>query len=219
MIVDDHEVVREGIRLMAEQIPDVVVVGEASSGADALRAARTLEPDVVLMDIDMPEMDGVEAIRRLRSELPHIRTLVLTVHEEEDPIYRAVAAGASGYLPKSSSADEIRFALEALETGGSYLSREATTKTMNALVRRARAITDAARAASWATVREREILGLLARGWSTRRIAARLGISQRTVDTHLGHVYRSLDVTNRVDAVREAIRVGLVSSASETTSG
>ncbi|HVL80826.1 MAG TPA: response regulator transcription factor [Actinomycetota bacterium] len=210
MIVDDHEIVREGMRLMVGQVPWAVIVGEAATGAEAVAAAPELDPDVILMDVEMPGMSGIDAIRRLRDEMPEVRALVLTVHDGEEVIYDAVDAGAAGYLPKSSSADQIREALEALHAGGSYLPPDAAAKAMRTIVRRARSIVDASRGAASATPREREIIDLLCRGWSARRIAGRLGISERTVHTHIRRIYRRLKVKNRAEAVRESIRLGLV---------
>lgn len=210
LIADDHGVVREGIRLLIAGVDGVEIVGEARDGAEAIELCRELEPDAVLMDVDMPEMDGVAAARRLRDELPAVRVLVLTVHEDEETIFDAVRAGASGYVTKSAGSAELAEALGALAQGGAYMTPLAARKALRYLAQQAEVAERAARAADVTTEREREILGLLAHGLSAREVAARLGISERTVNTHVGHIYRRLGVRNRVDAVREGIRLGLV---------
>lgn len=210
LLADDHEVVREGVRLVVEAIPGVEVVGEASTGFEAIDLARSREPDAVLMDVDMPEMDGLVAATRLRQERPGTQVLMLTVHEDEETIFEAVRAGASGYVAKSSGSAELGRALRALVQGGAFMTPLAARKALRFLAREADAAQEAQRAADVTTGREREILELLAHGLSAREVGERLGISERTVNTHVGHIYRRLGVRNRVDAVREGIRLGLV---------
>lgn len=210
LLADDHEVVREGVRLVAETIPGIEVVGEATSGREAIELAVALEPHAVLMDVDMPELDGVTAAAELRDRLPDVRVLMLTVHEDEETIFECVRAGASGYLTKSSGSAELGRALTALAQGGAYMTPLAARKALRYLARQAETAQEAVRAADVTTGREREILELLARGLSAREVGERLGISERTVNTHVGHIYRRLGVRNRVDAVREGIRLGLV---------
>jgi two-component system response regulator DegU len=135
LIVDDHEVVRRGVRLMAETIDSAEVIGEASNGAEAIAFCGAHRPDAVLMDVDMPEMGGVEATRRLREEYPDIRVLMLTVHEDEDTIFEAVRAGASGYLTKSSTLDELNGALDAIREGGAYMTPVAARKALQCLAK------------------------------------------------------------------------------------
>lgn len=212
LIVDDHAVTRHGLKLMAENLDDVEVVGEAETGAEALRAAREFQPNVVLMDLDMPEMGGIEAIGHLKKDMPDVDVLVLTVHEDEEAVFDAISAGASGYLAKSASVDEIRGALRALRSGGAYITPTMAGKALRFVSRKADEVKRTAEAVDMTTPREREILDLLGRGFSARRIASRLGISERTVNTHVGHIYRRLGVNNRVDAVREGMRLGLVES-------
>lgn len=213
-IVDDHAVARTGLRLLAEALPGVTVVGEASTGIEAVEACRTLRPDVVLMDLEMPEMDGIEATRRLKREVGDTAVLVLTVHDDDASILDAIRAGVSGFLPKSAGLDEIQAAFEALRSGGAYLSAAIGGRALDYLSKKAGEAERTAEAWELITGREREILGLLGRGLSARRIATRLGISERTVNTHVSHVYRRLGVNNRVDAVREGMRLGLIESPS-----
>lgn len=212
VIVDDHEIVRQGVRLMAESVDGVEVVGEASTGTEALELCRKLHPDVTLMDIDMPEMDGVEAARHLRSDVPDTDVLMLTVHEDGETIFDAVSAGAAGYLMKSSGLEEVGSALRAIQQGGAYMTPLAARRALKYLARQAEEVQQAARATDVTTEREREILVLLAKGYSAKEVADELGISERTVNTHVGHIYRRLGVRNRVDAVRVGMRLGLVES-------
>lgn len=212
LIADDHAIVREGLRIMTSSIADVEVVGEARNGVEAVEAAHRLHPNVILMDIDMPEMNGIEATRRLADEMPEIRTLVLTVYEDDDPIFEAVQAGAAGYLSKSATVCQISAAIAALGAGGAYLAPEDAAKTLRVLSSRADAVAESARTEVNTTTREGQVLRLLSRGFSARKIASELEISERTVNSHVGHLYRRLGVNNRVDAVREAIRIGLVAA-------
>lgn len=210
LIVDDHPVTRHGLHLMAANIDGVEVVGEAETGAHALEVAAERRPNLILMDLDMPEMGGLDAIRRIKADMPDVDILVLTVHEDEESIFEAISSGASGYLAKSSTVDEIRSALHALNAGGAYITPSMAGKALRYVSRKAEEVKQASMAVEMTTPREREILELLGRGLSARRIASRLGISERTVNTHVGHIYRRLGVNNRVDAIREGMRLGLV---------
>ena len=210
LIADDHPVSRQGVRLMIEMLPGVEVVGEANNGNEALELCAETHPDLVLMDLDMPEMSGIETIKRLKESQPETAVLVLTVHDGEEAIFDAVRAGASGYLTKSAGLEEIGRALDAMRSGGSYMASHVAGKAISYLSRRSEQAQLAVTAVESTTVREREVLLLLGEGLSARRIAGRLGISERTVNTHVGHLYRRLGVNNRVDAVREAMRLGLV---------
>lgn len=212
VVADDHAVARHGIRLLVESLHGVEVVGEAATGAEAVELARDLEPDLVLMDLDMPEMGGVEAIAQLKEHMPALPVLVLTVHEDGEAVYEAIRVGAAGYLSKAASIDVIREAFTALRSGGAYLTPTIAASALSHLSAKAEEARLAAVADELTTPREREILALLGRGLSARRIASRLGISERTVNTHVGHIYRRLGVNNRVDAVREGMRLGLVES-------
>lgn len=210
LIADDHAITRHGIRLMADSLPGVEVVGEAMNGTEAIRLALDLRPDIVLMDVSMPETDGIEAIRRLRVEMPDLVILVLTVHEDSDTVYEAIRAGASGFLPKSASLVEIRAAL--LEGGpeGVYVAPAIAGRLVRSMADRMNGRAGSSATPARITSREREVLAHLGHGLSARSIGMRLGISERTVNTHVGNIYRKLDVDNRVDALREGMRIGLI---------
>jgi DNA-binding NarL/FixJ family response regulator len=214
LLVDDHAITRSGIRVMAESLDGVEVAAECSTGSDALRACAEIHPNVVLMDLQMPQMGGIEATRRIRQEHPEIQVLVLTVQEDEDAVFEAIQAGAAGYLSKACTLDDLREAIEAVRVGGSYMTPSVAGMAIRSLSQRAEKVKEAARVAEVMTDREREVLAELSRGLSARAISDVLGISERTVNTHIGHLYRKLGVNNRVDAVLEGLRLGLVEAAS-----
>lgn len=217
VIADDHEVTRSGIKLMLDILDGVEVVGEASNGSELLEECRRTTPDAVLTDLDMPELDGVQATERLTQDFPGLPVLVLTVHEDGESVSDALRAGATGYVSKSASADEVRRALEALRTGQGYLSSGVTAAAIRSMSRTLAERSRVGHAEGAMTPREREVLQEVARGLSARKIARRLGISERTVSTHIGNVYRKLGVNNRVDAVLAGMRAGLVRAPQETT--
>lgn len=213
VIADDHAVTRQGIRVMLDLRDDVEVVGEAGTGAEAVRIATERNANLVLMDLNMPEMGGVAATRRLKEVAPDVAVIVLTVHEDDGAIKDAIQAGASGYLAKSSGASDIRSAIDALRTHGVYMSPSVTRSVLRSAslgFRNGHRPSPAAGTKERITAREREILRLLGDGLTARSIGTRLGISERTVNTHVGNLYRRMGVTNRVEAIRAAMRAGLV---------
>lgn len=207
LIADDHAITRQGIRLLAESVDGVEVVGEAQTGAEAVRLREQLAPNIVFMDLNMPEMDGVEAIRRIKSEAPDTKVLVLSVDEEEGSIFSAIRAGASGYLSKGSRLEDLRVVFDGLGDEGVYMTPSIARKLVRTLSKRPEGFEVPA---GELTPRERQALELLGEGLSARRIAGRLGIREGTVNTHIGNVYRKLGVKNRVDAVREAMRLHFI---------
>jgi DNA-binding NarL/FixJ family response regulator len=210
MVVDDHAVTRHGVVLLCNAADGIEVVGEASDGQEAIERIGRIMPDVVLMDVDMPRRDGISATREIRQLHPSIGVVVLTVHEDQETIFEAIKAGASGYLPKSATLDEIQRAVKAVAAGGSFLDPIQARKLLHQFNRYADETKAAADIYYLLTGREREILALLAEGLTSRQIASQLVISERTVNTHIGNIYRKLHVNNRVDAVREAMRIRLV---------
>jgi DNA-binding NarL/FixJ family response regulator len=206
MLADDHRMLREGLRRsMSERGFDIV--GEARNGAEAVELAAALEPDVILMDVSMPELDGVEATREIRARLPGVRIVMLTMHADHDVLADAIRAGANGYLVKDCSTDEIASAVETVAAGETALSPRLAAS-MLAEVRRQEAQAEAERLI---TRREEEVLQLIADGCSTPEVAERLYISQKTVKNHLASIYQKLDARDRTQAVLQAVRMGIVS--------
>ncbi len=202
LIVDDHSVVRQGLRMFLSLDPDLAVVGEAANGKEALQATRKHCPDVVLMDLLMPVMDGIAAIEALRREHPKIEVIALTSVLEDDKVVGAIRAGAIGYLLKDTQADELNWAIKAAAAGQVQLSPQAAAR----LVREVRAPEGPEKL----TDRETEVLRLLARGYSNREIAGELVIGEKTVKTHVSNVLSKLNVPSRTQAALYAIRIGLV---------
>jgi len=200
LIADDHPVVRDGLRGMFAGDPRFDVVGEASDGAHAVDLARALRPDVVLMDLRMPRLDGVSAIRRLRELGVAARVLVLTTFDTDSEVLPAVEAGATGYLLKDAPIDDLKRAVEASARGESVLSPTIATRLMHQVREPGSPISD----------REREVLSLIAQGRSNREVAAELFISEATVKTHLLHVYGKLGVNDRAAAVAVGFQRGLL---------
>ena len=202
MLVDDHEMVRSGLVLFLSAYDDLALVGQAVSGEEALRLCAQVHPDVILMDLVMPAMDGVTAIRRIRAQDPNVQVIALTSFAERELVQQALSAGAIGYLLKNITIDELASAIHAAHKGKPTLAPEA----FRALV----AASAAPRApGADLTGREREILALLVRGLSNTQIAARLVLSCSTVKTHVSNILSKLGVSNRVKAVTLALQHNL----------
>jgi DNA-binding NarL/FixJ family response regulator len=208
LIVDDHAVVREGLRTFLELQDGIEVVGEAVDGRDALEQADRLRPDVVLMDLVMPRLDGVGAMRELRDQLPASRVIVLTSFTQDDRLLPAIRAGAAGYLLKNVEPRELARAVRAAHAGEALLDPSVAARLVEAISDRAQAFS--LDRPERLTRREREVLELIARGRSNKRIALELGISEKTVKTHVGHLLAKLGVADRTQAALYAVRAGLV---------
>lgn len=207
LIADDHQVVRQGTRVLLEDSPDLEVVGEAGDGEEAVAKALELKPDVVLMDLSMPRMDGVEAIRALAEESPETKVLLLTGSGVEDRIFEALEAGALGYLSKAARGDEILDAVRRVNAGDPPLPPEITRRLLNRLS----GSPDEPELVDPLTEREEEVLALVARGMSNRDIAEQLHVSETTVRTHVSHILSKVGVKNRVQAALFALRTGVAS--------
>ena len=203
LITDDHGVVRQGLRMFLSLDPDIQVVGEASDGREALAMARELEPDVVLMDLLMPVMDGISATEAIRSELPDVEVIALTSVLEDTSVTGAVRAGAIGYLLKDTDAEELSRAIKAAAEGRVHLAPEAAARLMREVraPENPEALTD----------RETEVLKLLARGKANKQIADGLYVSEKTVKAHVSSILMKLGVQSRTQAALYAVRTGLVS--------
>lgn len=207
IIADDHAVVRQAMHVMLEMEPEFTVIGEADDGEQALVLADEFQPDLVLMDIRMEGMDGVEATRRLRKQHPEISVLILTGYGEDQILLQAVEAGAQGFLLKDASAEEVKQAILRVVSGESHMTPGMLRKLMDELALRERRPEPAH---AELTPRELEVLESLARGLSNDEIAQELVISEKTVKTHLGNIFGKLHVDGRAQAMLYAIREGLV---------
>ena len=208
VLADDHAVVRKGVREFLEDESDIEVVGEASNGQEAIELAVTLQPDVVVMDIAMPVLSGVEATKRIRSVAPTVRILALTAYDDPPYIFSLLDAGVTGYMLKTAESREIVRAVRATAAGQSALDPVVASR----VVDRARHPLNTVEAL---TDRELEILRLAARGLTNKQIGAQLDISDRTVQNHLANTYVKLEVASRTEAVTVAVQRGLIQLSSE----
>jgi DNA-binding NarL/FixJ family response regulator len=204
LLVDDHVVVREGLRALLASDPRFEIVGEAAEGDGAISAANTLNPDVVVMDVSLPGMNGVQATRQLKLQQPDVRVVALTVHEEGGYLRSLLDAGASGYVLKRSAASELVRALHVVGDGGTYLDPGMAGQLVGKLVRNA----PHAGPAPGLSDREREVVRLVARGYSNKEIASKLEVSVKTVETYRYRAVEKLGLRGRADLVRYAIEQG-----------
>ena len=209
VLADDHTLVRAGIRALLEKLPTVEVLGEASDGREVLNLVKTLLPDVVLMDIAMPGLNGLEATARLLKEFPTVRVIILSMHYNEEYYWRALRAGAAGYLLKKAATAELEAALQRVQGGEIYLSREISSRLLKKFP--AHGIGDQRSPLDLLTGRQREILQLIAEGQNTKEIAEVLKISPKTVEYHRMKLMECLSVFDIPGLVRFALRVGLIS--------
>jgi two-component system response regulator NreC len=210
LLVDDHAVVRAGLHMLLGADAELQIVGEAENGAEALRLAHELEPDVVLMDISMPDMSGIEATRRIKEAHPDIVVLALTMHEDDQYFFEMLAAGASGYVPKRAAPNDLISAIHAVHRGGVFLFPSVARALVKDYLQRSTYAGDAGRSFDALTDREREVLTLIAQGLSNQEIADRLVISAKTVNRHRENIMAKLNLHSRVELVRYAIEKGLI---------
>lgn len=208
LLVDDHEIVRAGLRMLFVAEPTIEIVGEASSGEEALQKVGALRPDVVLMDIAMPGMSGVEATRAIKAAYPEVAVLALTMHEDEQYFFEMLNAGASGYVPKRAAPDDLVSAISAVSQGDVFIYPSLAKLLVRDFLRRAEA--SAGPVEEQLTPREREILTYIAEGYTNREIAEKLVISVKTVDRHRENIMRKLNMHSRVELVKYAIERGLI---------
>lgn len=210
LIADDHRLVRTGLRMIVDQMDTYEVVAEAADGREAVSLARKLMPDVVLIDLGMPVLNGLEAIPLIRRHVPAARVLVLSMHTTEQHVAAALRAGAVGYVVKDAAVDELADALAAATDGGFFVSRQVAGHVLKAFVTPPEA-SGVDQGIACLTQRQREVLQLIAEGYSTRDIARTLFISVKTVETHRAEIMRRLDIHDVAGLTRFAIRAGLVS--------
>jgi DNA-binding NarL/FixJ family response regulator len=209
LIVDDHTLVRDGIRALLALIAGIKVVGEAANGREALEKVKKLAPDVVLMDLAMPIMGGLEATRRIRKRFPRTKVLALTQYEDREYIVPTIEAGARGFVSKTAAFSELASAIQAVYQGGSFLSPMAAAAVVEECQQKV-AIEGEKDSYQHLTDREREMLKLVAEGYTAKEIADMLVISLRTVETHKTNLMKKLNIHNKADLIRFAIRRGII---------
>jgi DNA-binding NarL/FixJ family response regulator len=207
LIADDHTLVRESLAGLLQADAGIVVVAQAADGLETVEKALVTRPDVVITDLSMPRLGGLEVVRRLRETLPDTKVLVLTMHKEDEYVLQAVRAGASGYLVKDSAASELLAAVRSLHAGRGYFGPQAAMTLAEQLQHPERALDDPY---GRLTTREREVFHLLAEGLTTKEIARRLDISVKTAENHRGRVLDKLGTRNTAELVRYALRKGLL---------
>lgn len=206
LIVDDHQIIREGLRLLIERQEDLCVVGEAENGRQALDQVRQTAPHILLMDVGMPDLNGMEATRRIREQFPAVRVIALTMHADRQYLQEMLTAGAAGYLLKDCASEELVNALRTVRAGHTYLSPRVAGMMVEDWLRKE---ADTPRTLSGLSGREREVLQLLAEGRATRDIADRLRVSAKTVESHRKNLMEKLRVSSVAELTKIAIREGL----------
>jgi two-component system, NarL family, response regulator NreC len=209
LLADDHTILRAGLKMMLNAQPDIETIGEASDGKQAINEAERLSPDVIIMDITMPECNGIEATRQIKRLLPDVRVLILTMHENEEYLFQTLRAGAAGYMLKEAADTDLISAIRVVSGGRFYLSPSAQSMLVSDYLQRVH--TGEERDSYGAlTEREREILKLVAEGYTNSQIGERLFISPKTVDTHRTHIMDKLNLHSRAELVKYAMRRGLL---------
>jgi DNA-binding NarL/FixJ family response regulator len=214
LLVDDHPIVRSGLRMLFLSEPTMTIVGEAGSGGAAVEAVQRLEPDVVIMDVSMPGMNGIEATRRIKAVRPETAVLALTMYEDEQYFFEMLHAGASGYIPKRAAPDDLVSAIKVVAEGNVFLYSTLARFLIKDMADRSAGNDtrgEAGEGEELLTPREREVLTCIAEGMTTREIAEALVISAKTVERHRENIMGKLDMHNRVELVKYAIKKGLIS--------
>jgi DNA-binding NarL/FixJ family response regulator len=206
LIADDHPVVREGLIAMLSREADFQVVGEAKDGLEALNKSKELSPDVVLMDLRMPEMDGVEAMRQIRSAMPDIKFIILTTYSDDDYIFSGIEAGARAYLLKDAPREDLFKAIRSVSRGESLIQPVVASKLLDRFSQLSRRTPSGDELSE----RELEVLCLMAKGAANKEISAELSIAQSTVKTHITNIFQKLGVNDRTEAVTQALKKGLI---------
>ena len=210
LLVEDHAIVRQGIKALLEEEADITVVGETGNGSEALLLVEQFRPHIVLMDLSLPGLGGVEAIHQIRDRFPGVRVVVLSMFDSEEYVFRALKAGASGYVVKQSSSTELVLALRAVAAGSTFLSPTVSEILIDGYINRPDASSQEDGRLALLTPREREVLQLVAKGFNSRQIAEQLHVSIKTVETHRTNMMQKLDVHDRAGLVKFAIACGLI---------
>jgi len=212
MIADDHTIVRQGMKKLLETYPELQVVGESQDGDETVELVKKLLPDIVIMDISMPGLNGLDATRQIKKRAPEVKILILTMHAEKEYIFKILQSGASGYLLKGSAIDELVTAIHAVDRGESYLSPPVSKSIIEDYVGGG-AKSRSPMKSQPLTTREREVLQLIAEGHTSKSIATRLSLSSKTIETHRSHIMQKLNIHNAAGLIRYAIQRGWVDVA------
>ena len=209
LLADDHTILRSGLKLILDQEMDIEVVGEVEDGRECIKMVEELSPDVILMDIGMPNLNGIEASHQIKKRFPDVEVLVLTIHDTEEYIYQAFCAGASGYLLKKSAHNDLISAIRSVHKGNYYISSSISKNMVKDYIKKAEK-SAGKDGFNRLTEREREILQLIAEGKSNKEIADLLNVSVKTVEVHRSHLMEKLDIHNTANLTRYAIKRGIV---------
>jgi len=209
LLADDHTIVRQGIKRIIEEVQDYVVIGEVDNGLQILSQIKKLHPDMIILDISMPKLRGIEAISEIRNIDKNIKILILTVHKNEEYVFECLSSGANGYILKEDAAKELIFAINSIKQNKIYISSTFRSEVIFDLIKRKGHLRDKS-SIEILSNREREVLKLIAEGFANKRIAKLLCISVRTVERHRANIMKKLNISNVVELVKYAIKIGLV---------
>ena len=212
LLADDHKLLRAGLKLLLQRNPDFAVVGEAADGEQTLQLYQQLEPDLLLLDLSMPKMDGLDCLREIKSRWPEAKVIVLTMHEDENYIKQAMQAGAAAYVHKSAADTDLFKAIEAVQAGQLYLSQQDSNLLLNVLLKQDTTPVDNQAPYVLLSPREREVLRLIAHGYSMAEVAEKLSLSIKTVDTYKTRLMEKLGTTRKSELVSYALKYGLLSN-------
>ena len=212
LLADDHKLLRAGLKLLLQRNPDFAVVGEAADGEQTLQLFQQLEPDLLLLDLSMPKMDGLDCLREIKSRWPGAKVIVLTMHEDENYIKQAMQAGAAAYVHKSAADTDLFKAIEAVQAGQLYLSQQNSNLLLNVLLKQDPVPVDNQAPYVLLSPREREVLRLIAHGYSMAEVAEKLSLSIKTVDTYKTRLMEKLGTTRKSELVSYALKYGLLSN-------
>ena len=212
LLADDHKLLRAGLKLLLQRNPDLTVVGEAADGEQTLQLFQQLEPDLLLLDLSMPKMDGLDCLREIKSRWPGAKVIVLTMHEDENYIKQAMQAGAAAYVHKSAADTDLFKAIDAVQAGQLYLSQQDSNLLLHVLLKQDPAPVDNQAPYVLLSPREREVLRLIAHGYSMAEVAERLSLSIKTVDTYKTRLTEKLGTTKKSELVSYALKYGLLSN-------
>ena len=212
LLADDHKLLRTGLKLLLQRNPDLTVVGEAADGEQTLQLFQQLEPDLLLLDLSMPKMDGLDCLREIKSRWPEAKVIVLTMHEDENYIKQAMQAGAAAYVHKSAADTDLFKAIDAVQAGQLYLSQQDSNLLLHVLLKQDPAPVDNQAPYVLLSPRERDVLRLIAHGYSMAEVAEKLSLSIKTVDTYKTRLMEKLGTTRKSELVSYALKYGLLSN-------